>query len=235
MLLHLSASTGLGRPHERHRRARRQRHHPGRVGRARRRAQPGSAQARSRRPHLAERPARPRRPSRVQGELMKDGRPHLLMRPPSTPRRVHDSCRQTLTYPPDSSRQDHGRPRPPRQMNLGNVTYRWQSHLSCPQRPDEGHRQTERDIKTWNLHVQNAMAASAPMRMNGPSGRRLVRGCPVQGQERAAVDGGHGEGDKGAGQGAACQLIQPSAAPVLAASLASPRPRPPGLMTDRVR
>src|SRR5216684_2843293 len=59
-------------------------------------------------------------------------------------------------------------------------------------------------------------------------------GCPVQGQERATVDGGHGEGDEGAGQ----ERLPADPAQRGAGAggeLGIPRPRPPGLMTARIR
>jgi hypothetical protein len=59
-------------------------------------------------------------------------------------------------------------------------------------------------------------------------------GGPMQGQQRAPIDGGQGERGKGAGQ-QRLPADQPSAPPALAASLASPRPRLPGLTIDRIR
>jgi len=70
-----------------------------------------------------------------------------------------------------------------------------------------------------------AMAASVPRRMNGPSGRWLVRPARCRASSAAPYIPARTNAAK-VPDSSACQLIQPSAAPTLAASLASPRPSP---------
>jgi hypothetical protein len=64
------------------------------------------------------------------------------------------------------------------------------------------------------------MAASAPRRMSGPSGRWLVRVARCMASSAPPYNPARANAAK-VPDSRACQLIQPSAAPLLAASLAS--------------
>ena len=72
-----------------------------------------------------------------------------------------------------------------------------------------------------------AMAASVPRRINGPSGRWLERVARCRTSSAPPYSPARANAAK-VPESRACQLIQPSAAPTLAASLASPRPKAAG-------